>query len=353
MFRTTYYIEKYWSLTFTISLFLSYFLLGIDSIKSSDTVEKYLILSSRDFFIALIAANLFCRLMFGIKLPAAVEKLNTYLIMPLSLVTCVVLPFIDYFTYTNFSYSRLFINYQQVSFIALGSILISILNSDLSWLKSHIKFLIFVSPPIFIFGLLIVRLWPNDIFMHIVKEDSLIENAQFLVLIAAAIFAFFNSLKLFHVVKIVAWLYLIASLGLFLVAGDEISWGQRLFKINTPAGFFDSNAQGETNIHNLSAVNNLNGILYILAGLFGSFSWLVIPGLADRKFWSYLSPPWFLSSFFFAGLLYNFTAVVLMIGSLGEWSEVAELMLYTGTLLFFAQTLLFQKKQKQKIRKVI
>lgn len=348
MFRTSYYIEKFWSLSLASALIAGYFLLGVDSIKSSDTVEKYLILSSRDFFIALIAANLFCRLMFRIKLPVVVENLNTYLIIPLSLIACVVLPFIDYFTYTNFSYSRLFINYQQVSFIALGSILVSILNSDLSWLKSHIKFLIFLSAPIFIFSLLVVRLWPNDVFMRIVKEDSLIENAQFLVLIAAAIFAFFNSLKLFHIGKIVAGLYLIASLGLFFVAGDEISWGQRLFRINTPAGFFDSNAQGETNIHNLSAVNNLNGIFYILVGLFGSFSWLVIPGLSDRKFWSYLSPPWFLSSFFFAGLLYNFAAVVLMFGSLGEWSEVAELMLYTGTFLFFAQTLLISKKTKAK-----
>lgn len=271
--------------------------------------------------------------------------------MPVSLIACIVLPFVDYFTYTNFSYSRLFINFQQMSFIALGSILVSILNSDLSWLKGHIRFLIFLSAPIFIFSLLIIRLWPNDVFMRMVKEDSLVENSQFLVLIAAGVFAFFKSLKLIGISKIIAGLYLIASLGLFFVAGDEISWGQRIFDISTPANFLESNAQGETNIHNLSAINNLNGIFYILIGFYGAFSWLITRNMSDKKFLTYFSPPWYLSSFFFAGFIYNFVAVILMFGSFGEWSEVAELMLYSGTLLFFALSILFPKKAEVKKRR--
>ena len=42
-------------------------------------------------------------------------------------------------------------------------------------------------------------------------------------------------------------------LGLFFMfgAGEEISWGQRLFEIES-SGFFDeNNAQGEMNLHNL------------------------------------------------------------------------------------------------------
>lgn len=348
MFQTSYYIEKYWSLLFALALFSCYFLLGVDSVKSSDTVQKYLILSSRDFFIILIIANLACRLILRIKLPVIIENINTFLIMPVSLIACIVLPFVDFFTYPNFSYSRLLINFQQISFIALGSILVSILNSDLSWLKNHLKLLIFLSGPVFLFSLFIIRLWPDDVFLRMVKEDSLIENGQFLVLILAGIFALFNSLKLINLnKKAIASLYLSGALVLFLVAGDEISWGQRILKITTPSGLFESNVQQETNLHNLSAVNWLNGILYILIGFYGAFSWLIIPYLSKNKFWIYFSPPSYLSSFFFAGFIYNFMAVVLMIGSFGEWSEVAELMLYTGTLLFFAQ-LLFCKNQFSK-----
>ena len=351
MFQTSYHIEKYWSYLFAAALFACYFLLGVDSVKSADTVQKYLILSSRDFFIGLIIINLVCRLLFRIKLPAFIENINTFLIMPVTLIACVVLPFVDYFTYTNFSYSRLFINFQQMSFIALGSILVSILNSDLDWLKTHTKFLVFLSAPIFIFSLLIVRLWPNDVFMRMVKEDNLIENGQFLVLLTAGGLALFNSLKLLNFNKVIAGLYLIASLGVFFVAGDEVSWGQRVFDISTPARFLNSNVQQETNLHNLSAVNNLIGGIYILVGFYGAFSWFLIPYLSGKKLWQYFSPPWYLSSFFFAGFLYNFIAVVLMIGTYGEWSEVAELMLYTGTLLFFIQNILIPKKAESKKRR--
>lgn len=34
-------------------------------------------------------------------------------------------------------------------------------------------------------------------------------------------------------------------------AGEEISWGQRLFAIESPEFFLERNAQGETNLHNL------------------------------------------------------------------------------------------------------
>jgi hypothetical protein len=46
------------------------------------------------------------------------------------------------------------------------------------------------------------------------------------------------------------WLGLLAALLLF-GAGEEISWGQRIFGFETPAMVKDSNLQGETNIHNL------------------------------------------------------------------------------------------------------
>lgn len=350
MFQLSFYVEKYWSVLFAIALFSCYLLLGTDSIKSPDTVQRHLVLSSRDFFVGLLLTNLICRLLFKVKLPEQIEKLNTFLVIPLSLIACIVLPFVDYFTYTNFVYSRLFINYQQVSFIALGSILISLINSDLSWLKNHLRFLIFISAPILAFCLLLVRLWPNDIFMRLVKEDNLIENTQFLVLIAAGILAFLNSLKLANFSKLIAALYVVGALSLFFVAGDEISWGQRIFNTN-PSGLFESNMQQETNIHNLSAVNNFNGIIYILIGLYGAFSWIFLAYISHQKFWEYFSPPWFLSSFFFLGFLYNFIAVVLMIGSFGEWSEVAELMLYMGTMLFFAQYIFLMKPLKKNRRK--
>ena len=34
-------------------------------------------------------------------------------------------------------------------------------------------------------------------------------------------------------------------------AGEEISWGQRIFKVESSEYFLENNAQGETNLHNM------------------------------------------------------------------------------------------------------
>jgi len=42
------------------------------------------------------------------------------------------------------------------------------------------------------------------------------------------------------------------ALVLFVMAGEELSWGQRIFHWDTPADYAKVNAQGETNLHNLA-----------------------------------------------------------------------------------------------------
>jgi hypothetical protein len=47
------------------------------------------------------------------------------------------------------------------------------------------------------------------------------------------------------------------ALLLFVAAGEEISWGQRLLGIATPESLSDVNTQGETNLHNLDLFQNV------------------------------------------------------------------------------------------------
>ena len=35
-------------------------------------------------------------------------------------------------------------------------------------------------------------------------------------------------------------------------AGEEISWGQRIFNVESSEYFLENNAQGETNLHNMT-----------------------------------------------------------------------------------------------------
>ncbi len=52
-----------------------------------------------------------------------------------------------------------------------------------------------------------------------------------------------------HIVRQVS--YAGVALILFVAAGEEISWGQRLLAFETPDAIREVNAQGETNLHNL------------------------------------------------------------------------------------------------------
>lgn len=63
----------------------------------------------------------------------------------------------------------------------------------------------------------------------------------------------------------------VLALLFFVMAGEELSWGQRIFDWATPAAYAKINAQGETNLHNL-ATQLFQNVLY-----FGG--WLLLVAL--------------------------------------------------------------------------
>lgn len=48
--------------------------------------------------------------------------------------------------------------------------------------------------------------------------------------------------------------FLVLAALMFLCAGEELSWGQRIFGWETPPGWSAANAQAETNLHNLALI---------------------------------------------------------------------------------------------------
>jgi hypothetical protein len=74
--------------------------------------------------------------------------------------------------------------------------------------------------------------------------------------------------------KIRAFSYLALALFLFMAAGEELSWGQRLLGFGTPDALQGINAQGETTLHNLygdengqNALSRLFQIAWVLFGV--------------------------------------------------------------------------------------
>lgn len=86
-----------------------------------------------------------------------------------------------------------------------------------------------------------------------------------------------------------AWIIL--ALFLFYASAEEINWGERIHGWGVEF-LRDINAQKETNVHNLPAVQNYLHFLFIAAGLFfGYAGWRWVPtidALPPRKYSLYL-----------------------------------------------------------------
>lgn len=91
-----------------------------------------------------------------------------------------------------------------------------------------------------------------EAFWHVIREDGAVEYLTTLFLILAAVVLGINTIKAIQnksVKKIV--FNVLATLTFIFGAGEEISWGQRLFNVESSEYFMEKNYQGEMNLHNL------------------------------------------------------------------------------------------------------
>jgi len=119
-------------------------------------------------------------------------------------------------------------------------------------------------------------------------EDRLVENGTALFLLVASLVLLSNAARLAgRGARRAAVLTSLYALLFFLAAGEEISWGQRVFNWETGDFFAEHNYQGETNLHNLMV-----GEVRLARVLFGSvlttvllIYLVVLPLLYPRMAW--------------------------------------------------------------------
>ena len=90
----------------------------------------------------------------------------------------------------------------------------------------------------------------NNLYKYLIKEDGIIEYSTAFFLLFSSIYLIyaFNKNKNQNQYKFGLLLF---SFSFFFGFGEEISWGQRIFDIESPFFFSENNLQNETNIHNL------------------------------------------------------------------------------------------------------
>jgi uncharacterized membrane protein len=122
-------------------------------------------------------------------------------------------------------------------------------------------------------------------------------------------------------------------LGMLLITLEELSWGQKIFKWESPLLFLEINAQGETNLHNTFGTNM--HLLFMAIGLYGGFGWIV-KKYVKSQISDLFIPDWHFSTFFFQVFLfyfyYDFIRPVFFI--INNEQELFEFVLAFGFLFF-------------------
>lgn len=118
-----------------------------------------------------------------------------------------------------------------------------------------------------------------------VREDGPLEWLTFVALTLGAVLSFYRVyiLRPFRPTLFRICLFILGLVFIF-GAGEEISWGQRIFDIASPEFFVKNNSQQETNFHNLilSGVK-INKLLFgLLLGIFVGLYLLVLPLLYKK-----------------------------------------------------------------------
>ncbi len=308
----------------------------IDSIRNPHFIKNLLGISSAEILGILFICFVVIRLRFEKIIPFKLTFISLFsgiLILTLSSMLAVV----GWYGGANFIYSKTLLNVDRLFILGTFLLTMGIISQKNKILQKFYKSMLLIVGGLFPGMLFFVSLLPLYFFEQIVKEGSLVENFQAVVLAIGAFYSFLFAKKLLKKKQIILSVIFFTLAILFtLTCLDEVAWGQQFFAIKTPDFFALHNSQNEITIHNTKSLSGFVPYIYIAIGLYGSLSWLFIK---KRLF----SPRSFLIPYFLFPALYNIIAFF-NIPKFGVWSEPAELMLYSG-VVFHVMCLYFLKEK--------
>lgn len=263
-------------------------------IKSNLNINPYFLLYF--YIIFTLVYSLFKKPKFNLIL----LKLNK-LVFPISILSLFILFFVESITYKNFVFTYFHIHFNVlINFILLSLVTFYTFNQPQKILKK----IFYLIPPILLFIFILLEKFQSELFIDILEEDGIAETFQFLLYFLSSIFLYKSSKKITGKTKII---YLILFIGLIFVAGEEISWGQRILGIETPESYKQINQQNEITLHNINFIHfNLLHEAFMLVGLIGSISHFFIKKFIKNKQISILFPEKFLYFGFLLTFLYYF-----------------------------------------------
>jgi hypothetical protein len=215
-------------------------------------------------------------------------------------------------------------------------------DDDAEWGLSRRTAILLFAAPFAVACAAMVAIPFRGAFRVLVNEDGIAEWGQFVLLVLLIpIYARISLVLWRRGQRRLALVYALATLAVFFAAGEEISWGQRIFGWLTPGTLEDINNQGETNIHNIGpllTMFNLGvmGVAFVAAAL-PLLRWSVWRDRARSIAGYALIPPAVLIPAF--GMEFSYRAVRLLFlpaprYTLTKLAEIGELSFYFGLFVF-------------------
>ena len=215
--------------------------------------------------------------------------------------------------------------------------------------KAVLWLLFFIVTSLFFLSL---QLIDHPLLHNLIKEDGLLENSSALLYFTASVFF----IILWKKTRFRNIWYLGFFLMFFLVAGEEISWGQRIFNLSTPESLVEINVQQETNFHNIKGIHGsvrLIGLI-IVVGICYIIPFTNKVSKLLNNFYSQIKMPIF--SFYnmllpTIAILYMAIPRVFLGGLIHPMDEVGEMYLSLVFFIFALDEIIlfFRNKEKKEI----
>lgn len=331
------------TLIYRIIVVLAFFSIGSDMIFYPGFFKKYLLVSPFIFFTFTLLFSLFLTSMY--KKEKLVDgftffgKINNYFLLPLTFTLSLLFTTLEYLHYPNYTFSTFHIHLEYLFYLFVLSLSLTLCFVSKEILTRNRKYLIFGFSLFLIYSGIAIKSWSVGYFSTLIDEDGLFESLQFFFYLGSSIIAFSIAAREYKKRKYVFTICLIAlTLLMFLVAGEEMSWGQRFLKIQSPEILVQYNEQKEINIHNLNGINSYQYLYYMFVSLSCFSSWMILRYSPKRirSLFKPIIPPWYLMGYFLP-IFFIYFYIKVFQGTHLEWREFGELLLASGFLFYFLE----------------
>lgn len=339
-------LTKLAAIVLYLVLGVSLILLGLDTLAYPGFVFHHFSLHPVQIMAAALVLNFLIRLF---HLPPAALRLLFKAGFITSLLIYLLMYWAENNFYTNVVFSTFHLHPDQFYFFHLFFLGLSLINIDLHQLKNNYRLALLTAPWILTAIGFALRYRFKQFFFTLLWEDGIVEYLTFLFSLVSGLISLKiavlsrNRPSLFKQ-KQLNWLstaiFTLLGLGLIFVAGEEISWGQRILQFNTPEALQQANLQNETNLHNHPIIFRYVYLGYTLICFYGSFAWVglkTIKNLVSQSVFRLLRllvPPYFLMFWFWLMPIYVRIRATQGLWSGTEFQEPGEMLMMFGILIW-------------------